>query len=42
MSNKAKALLNLWRMGRINEAALQKAVTDGVITENEFKLITDK
>lgn len=42
MSKKAKALLNLWKMKLINETSLQKAVADGVITEEELKLITGK
>jgi hypothetical protein len=42
MSKKAKALLNLWKMKRINKTSLQKAVEDGIITEEELKLIISK
>ena len=40
MSPKAKALQNLYRRGKITVDGLRKAVTDGVITEEEFVLIT--
>lgn len=39
MSKQAKAFLNLWKMGRVSEAALQKAVYDGVLTAAEATLI---
>ena len=39
MSAKAKAMQNLYRMGRVSEAALRKAVEDGILTEAEFAAI---
>lgn len=40
MSPKAKALLNLFRRGRISIDGLRHSVSDGVITAEEFFLIT--
>jgi len=40
MSPKAKALQNLYRRGKITVDGLRKAITDGVITKEEFMLIT--
>ena len=39
MSKKAKAFQTLYKMGRVTEEALQQAVKDGVITEEEYRLI---
>ena len=39
MSKKAKAMNNLYRMGRLTIAALAKAVQDGIITAAEYKMI---
>ena len=39
MSAKAKALMNLYRRGKVTIEGLQKAVQDGVITEAEYHLI---
>lgn len=39
MSKKASAFLTLYRMGRVSKAALQKAVNDGMLTEEEYSLI---
>lgn len=40
MSPKAKALQNLYRRHKITEDGLRKAVADGVITPEEFEIIT--
>ena len=40
MSKKAKALWTLYKMGRITKAALKKAAEDGLLTEEEFAIIT--
>ena len=40
MSAKAKALDNLYRRGKVTLDGLRKAVADGVITPEEFTLIT--
>ena len=40
MSAKAKSLQRLYDAGRISIDGLRKAVADGVLTEDEFKLIT--
>lgn len=40
MSPKAKALQNLYRRGKVTIEGLRQAVADGVITADEFKLIT--
>lgn len=42
MSKKASAFLTLYRMGRVTEVALRKAVNDGVLTEEEYSLIVGK
>lgn len=39
MSNKAKTLQNLYRRGKVTEEGLQKAVEDGVITQEEYNTI---
>ena len=39
MSAKAKALMNLYRRGKVTIEGLQKAVQDGVITEEEYLII---
>lgn len=39
MSAKAKALQTLYRRGKITIEGLQKAVTDGVITQEEYEMI---
>lgn len=39
MSAKAKALQMLYRRGKITIEGLQKAVTDGVITQEEYEMI---
>lgn len=41
MSPKAKALMNLYRRGKITISGLQKAVEDGVITQAEYDLIVE-
>lgn len=41
MSPKAKALMNLYRRGKITINGLQKAVEDGVITQAEYDLIVE-
>lgn len=40
MSTKAKAIQTLYRTGRITLAGVRQAVVDGLITENEYKIIT--
>ena len=40
MSPKAKALMNLYKRGKVAEDGLRRSVADGVITEEEFFLIT--
>ena len=40
MSAKARAIRNLYRLGRIDKAGVKQAVEDGLITELEYKLIT--
>ena len=40
MSAKAKAIRTLYRAKRISIEGVKKAVTDGVITETEYKEIT--
>ena len=42
MSKRANAFLTLYKMGRVTEAALRKAVDDGLLTEEEFAQITGK
>lgn len=42
MNAKANALMVLWKMGKVNEAALKKAVKDGVLTQDEFNAIVGK
>lgn len=37
---RAKALENLYRRNKITKDGLKKAVTDGVITAEEYKKIT--
>lgn len=39
MSAKAKALMNLYRRRKITIEGLQKAVQDGIITEEEYLMI---
>ena len=39
MSLRASAMLLLYRMGRITEAAVRQAVEDGIFTEAEAELI---
>ena len=39
MSARAKALQNLYRRGKITIEGLQKAVADGVITQEEYIMI---
>ena len=39
MSPKAKALYNLYRRHKITIEGLQKAVSDGVITQEEYEFI---
>lgn len=39
MSKKAKAMMTLYRMGRVTEEGLRKAVNAGVLTEEEYSLI---
>lgn len=40
MSARAKALLNLYRRGKITIGGLRQAVVDGTITPEDFKIIT--
>ena len=40
MNNKAKAIQTLYRANRITIEGVKRAVVDGVITENEYMLIT--
>lgn len=40
MSARAKALQNLYKRGRVGIDGLRKAVEDGVITAEEFTIIT--
>lgn len=40
MSEKAKILQNLYSTGKVTKEGLRKAVSDSVITEEEFELIT--
>ena len=40
MSPKAKALQNLYRRNKITISGLRDAVSDGVITTEEFTIIT--
>lgn len=42
MSAKAKAMKQLYRMGRVSAAALKKAVTDGVLTQAEYDAIVSQ
>ena len=39
MSYKAKAMYNLYKAGRITISAVLKAIEDGIITEEESKII---
>lgn len=39
MSQKARALQNLYRRHKITIEGLQRAVSDGVITQEEYELI---
>lgn len=39
MSARAKALMNLYKRGKITIEGLQKAVEDGVITQEEYDMI---
>lgn len=39
MSSKAKVLQNLYRRGKVTVAGLQKALKDGVITQEEYNII---
>lgn len=39
MSEKAKILNKMYKMGRISRSGIVKAAADGVITEEEAKLI---
>lgn len=39
MSPRAKALQNLYRRHKITQAGLLQAVTDGVITQEEYHMI---
>lgn len=39
MSPRAKALMNLYRRHKITIAGLQQAVSDGVITQEEYEMI---
>ena len=39
MSARAKALMNLYKRGKITVEGLQKAVADGVITQEEYEMI---
>lgn len=36
MSNRAKALKNLYQRGKVTQEGLLKAVADGTITEEEY------
>lgn len=40
MSAKAKAILTLYKAKRINLNGVKKAVSDGIITDAEYKEIT--
>lgn len=40
MGAKARAINNLYRLGRIDKEGVKQAVADGIITETEYKLIT--
>ena len=40
MSTKAKAIRNLYRMGRISLEGVRQAVHDNIITKEEYELIT--
>lgn len=40
MSTKAKILQRLYKAGKVSYAGLEKAVQDGVITDEEFREIT--
>lgn len=40
MSKKAKILQKIYNIGKVTKEGLRKAVSDGVITEEEFELIT--
>lgn len=42
MSNVAKALQNLYRRGNVNKTGLKRAVSDGVITPEEYQEITSE
>ena len=39
MSARAKALFNLYKRGKVTIEGLQKAVQDGVITQDEYNII---
>lgn len=39
MSKKAEILAKMYRDGRITKEGLRKAVSDGVITEEEYRTI---
>lgn len=39
LSQRAKTLESLYRRGKVTENGLNKAVADGVITEEEFSII---
>ena len=40
MSNRAKTLQNLYKRGKVTKEGLKKAVSDGTITEEEYRTIT--
>lgn len=42
MSINAKALQRLYNYGKITENGLLKAITDGIITEEEYNIIVSK
>lgn len=42
MSQRAKALANLYRRSRITKDGLKRAVKDNVITAEEYKIITNE
>lgn len=42
MEGKAKAIYTLYRINRITLEGVRQAVISGIITEEEYKLITNK
>ncbi len=42
LSKKAKAIYTLYKMGKITIEGLNKAIQDGIITQEEFNIIINQ